>query len=108
MTTPNEISFRQKICCAIRRLLDIPDDAVSDPERGLAYVVHQRAVERGYDVGIAVTLAEYFDPQTEHVRLPAVLEDGSLAIPAPGIDPIAAWLSGTLEWQRLPFSEVDQ
>ncbi len=106
MTTTNEIGFRREMCSAIRTLLDITDDAVADPERGLAYVVHRQAVERGYDIGVAVALAEYFDPQTDHVRLPSELEDGSLVIPAPGIDPNAALLSGTWEWQRLPLSEV--
>ena len=89
--------YRCHACRIIRKILEATQPLMPCAECGL--VIHdiaQRAHESGFDRGLAMQMAEHFDPAVRSPNLNCfpVLDDGTIGIPAPGQDPILWTIAG--------------
>ena len=99
--------YRPHACQIIRRILEATEPLT--PCAGCGLVIHdvaERAHTLGFDRGVAVQMAEHFDPAVRSSNLNRfpVLDDGTIGIPAPGQDPILWTIAGDMPtW--LDYSE---
>ena len=89
--------YRRHACQIIRRILEVTEPLTPCAGCGLAiHDVAQRAHKLGFDRGVAVQMAEHFDPAVRSPTLNRfpVLGDGKIGIPDPGQDPILWTIAG--------------